>query len=176
MRRPSTRFSDSRERAACRIGASRRTMTGERFPFARRSALPLLFGVVVCAFFHRTLSGQRFFASDFYQTFVPLRTILAEAWSRGFPVWTGRLGNGSPVLANPAYGTLYPPNLLFLGADAPGWMTALTVLHVIGGGWGAWALARRWEMSRAAAWVAAVAFALSGPTLSSISFPNLSWP
>ena len=93
--------------------------------------------MVVCAFFYPTLLGARFYASDFFQTFVPLRTILRDAWAQGFPTWTGRLGNGWPVLANPAYSMLYLPNLLYLGTDAARSMTALTVAHFIGGGWGA---------------------------------------
>jgi hypothetical protein len=136
----------------------------------------LLLGVIVCAFFHRTFIGERFFALDFYQTFVPLRSILAEAWTHGFPLWTDRLGNGSPVFLNPAYGTLYPPNLLYLGTDPARSMTVLTVAHYVFGALGVWWLARRWELSRAASWTASVGFALSGALVSSTAYPNLAWP
>ena len=153
-----------------------RSMTRQRFQIVERLALPALYVLVVCAFFYPTLLGERFYASDFFQTFVPLRTILADAWTRGFPTWTGRLGNGSPVLANPAYAMLYLPNLLYLGTDAARSMTALTLAHFIGGGLGVFSLARRWDMSRAAAWTAAVGFVLSGPVVSSTAYPNLSWP
>ena len=151
-------------------------MAESRPMIAKSLLVPALLGVVLCAFFHRALSGERFYAVDFYQTFVPLRSILAEAWSHGFPTWTGRIGNGSPVLANPAYGVLYLPNLLYLGTDPARWMTLLTVAHFIFGGIGTWMLARRWEMSRAAAWVAAIGFVMGGPAVSSIAYPNLSWP
>jgi hypothetical protein len=70
----------------------------------------------------------------------------------------------------------YLPNLLYLGTDAARSMTALTVAHSIIGGLGAWWLARRWELSRAAAWTAAVGFALSGPAVSSTAYPNICWP
>lgn len=151
-------------------------MTTERSRTATELTVPALLGLVVCAFFHRAMLGERFFAVDFYQTFVPLRSILAEAWAHGIPAWTGRLGNGAPLLANPAYGVFYPPNLLYLGADAARSMTVLTVAHFIVGGVGAWRLARRFELSRAAAWVAAAGFVLSGPAVSSTAYPNLSWP
>ncbi len=142
----------------------------------KRWVLPLLLVTVICAFFHEALLGRRFFAIDFFETFVPLRSILAEAWSHGFPFWTGRLGNGAPVFASPAYGVLYLPNLLYLGTDPSRALTVLTVLHFVAGGLGTWFLARRWEMSRAAAWTAAVAFALGGPAVSSTAYPNLSLP
>ena len=151
-------------------------MTGERWMAAKRLAAPMGLGVAVCSFFHRIFLGNLFFTVDFYQTFVPLRSILVETWSRGFPGWTGRLGNGAPVLPNPAYGVLYLPNLVYLGNDPARSMTALTVAHFVAGGVGAWLLARRWGLSRAASWTAAVGFVLSGPAVSSTAFPNLSWP
>jgi hypothetical protein len=142
----------------------------------KRLVLPGLLLLLIGAFFHRTILGDRFYAVDFYQTFVPLRAILAEAWSSGLPGWTGRLGNGAPVLANPAYGVFYPPNLLYLGRDPAASMTLLTVAHFAFGALGAWLLARRWGLSRASAWITAVAFALGGPAVSSTAYPNLSWP
>jgi hypothetical protein len=151
-------------------------MTRDGRSVAARLAVPLLLVLVVVAFFHRTLLGERFYAVDFYQTFVPLRAILADAWSQGMPFWTGRLGNGAPILANPGYALLYLPNLVYLGTDPARAMTALTVAHFVAGALGAWFLARRWEMSRAASWTAAVAFALSGAAVSSTAYPNLSWP
>lgn len=151
-------------------------MTLEPRTIAKRLVLPGLLALVLCAFFQRTFFGERFYAVDFFQTFVPLRTLLADAWSQGVPLWTGRLGNGSPVLANPGYAALYFPNLLYLGSDHAWSMTVLTVAHFVGGALGAWLLARRWGMSRAASWSAAIGFSLSGPAVSSISFPNLCWP
>ena len=148
----------------------------ERWRTANRLAVPILLALVIGAFFHKTLLGERFYLIDFFQTFVPLRTVLADAWSHGLPFWTGRLGNGAPVLANPAYGVIYLPNLVYLGVDPARSMTALTVAHFIGGGLGAWLLARRWDMSRAASWTAGVTFALGGAAVSSTAYPNLSWP
>jgi len=151
-------------------------MTRERWSIAGRLAVPALLALVICAFFRRTFLGERFYAVDFFQTFVPLRSILADAWSHGFPLWTGRLGNGAPILANPGYALLYLPNLVDLGTDPVRAMTMLTVAHYVGGGLGAWLLARRWGMSRAASWTAAVAFSLSGAAVSSTAYPNLAWP
>src|SRR5262245_12080199 len=141
-----------------------------------RSAIPLLLAAVVAAFFHRAFFGERFFLLDFFQTFVPLRTILAGAWASGLPVWTNALGNGSPVLANPAYGVVYLPNLLYLGDDPALSMTLLTVAHAITGAIGTWRLARRWSMPEPAAWTAAAVFTLCGAAVSASAFPNLSWP
>jgi hypothetical protein len=141
-----------------------------------RSVLPLLVALVVAAFFHKTFLGERLFLLDFFQTFVPLRKILADTWASGFPVWTNALGNGSPVLANPGYGALYPPNLFYLGSDPARSLTLLTVAHAIGGAIGAFRLARRWGMPDAAAWTTAAVFSLCGPAVSATAFPNLSWP
>ncbi len=150
-------------------------MTRERTT-AKRWGMFALLALLIAAFFHRAIAGQRFYAVDFYQTFVPLRAILTEAWKSGLPLWTGRLGNGSPVLANPAYGVLYPPNLLALGAEPSRALTLLTVAHALFGAVGAFALARRWGQSRSAAWVAAVCFSLGGPAVSATAYLNLAWP
>lgn len=143
---------------------------------AKRLVVPCCLALVVTAFFFRIVLGERFYAFDFFQTFVPLRSILAEAWLHGVPMWTSRLGNGSPIFLSPAYGVLYLPNLLYLGTDPSRSMTVLTVVHFIGGAIGAWCLARRYKLSRSGAWTAAVAFALSGPAVSSIAYTNLAWP
>jgi len=60
-------------------------MTRERRILAAPWTVPLLLALVVCAFFDRALLGERLYAVDLYQMFVPLRAILAEAWSHGLP-------------------------------------------------------------------------------------------
>src|SRR5881397_1039303 len=59
--------------------------------------------------FHRALARGTFVYSDFSQMFEPLRALLREGLAAGegtpggSPLWTGRLNNGSPVLANPLH-------------------------------------------------------------------------
>ncbi len=143
-----------------------------RRPAAGGVALLLLYSLF---FFRRVARGECFFAVDFYQTFVPLRAVLAEAWRSGLPLWTGRLGNGGPVLANPLYAALYPPNLAFVLVD-PAWgLTILTVAHVLLGAAGTFALARRWEMSPQASWAAAAVFGFAGVSASATAYTNLCW-
>jgi hypothetical protein len=132
--------------------------------------LLLFFGAI---FFHDLLRGRCFFAVDFFQTFVPLRTILAECFHRGLPLWTGRLGNGAPVLANPVYEALYPPGLLILRADPARGLSLLTAGHILLGAAGALCLSRRLGSSTAGALASGSIYGFSGAAISATAYTNL---
>jgi hypothetical protein len=134
-----------------------------------------MLAVYALAFFHRVVPQGCFVASDFHLTFEPLRAILAEAYGRGLPLWNDRLGNGTPLLANPLYAALYLPNLLFARFPGARTLTMLTVGHLLFGACGTWLLSRRLGSCPSASWTAAVVFGFGGAVVSATSFTNLSW-
>jgi hypothetical protein len=134
-----------------------------------------LLAVYTLVFFYRVLPGGCFVASDFHLTFEPLRAVLSEAFDRGLPLWNDRLGNGTPLLANPMHAALYLPNLLFAPFPGARTLTLLTVGHLLFGSCGAWLLSRRLGSGRSGSWVAAVVFGFGGAAVSATSFTNLSW-
>ena len=136
---------------------------------------PALLILFTALFFHGVLAGGRFYVLDFHQTFQPLRSVLGEALRQGSPLWSSRLGNGVPLLANPLVAALYPPNLLFAVLPSAAALTWLTVLHVLLGSLGLWRLARRWDLGRPGAWTAAVLFGFGGAAASATAFANLCW-
>ncbi len=128
----------------------------------------LLFGLAAGAAFSLVLSGRCFYFGDFQAAFEPLRAIVARAWREGLPLWSPALANGMPLLASPFAGVLYPPNLVLALAPAETGrlLSILVVLHVVFGGWGAARLARRLGQGVAGGTAAALAFSLSGATVS----------
>jgi hypothetical protein len=140
----------------------------------RLLALALL-AVFTLLFFHRALLAGSFYAIDFHLTFQPLRTILAETLRHQLPFWNDRLGNGSPILANPNNAALYVPNLLCMVLAPARALTVLTVLHLLFGAWGAWLLGRRLGQSTTAAWIGAVLFGFNGAAVAATPFINLAW-
>ena len=94
-----------------------------------------------------------------------VRCIASGSW----PVWDPYLSFGRPLLANPATQAAYPWTWLNLVAPPAPVYTAYVVAHLILAGIGAFLLARRWELSRSAAFVGAAIWILSGPLLSMVS-------
>jgi len=145
---------------------------------SRRYAAPLavaLLAVYSGVFFYRVLPSGCFVASDFHLTFEPLHAILAEAFGRGLPLWNDRLGNGTPLLANPINAAVYLPNLLFARFPGARTLTLLTVGHLLFGACGTWLLSRRLGSGPSGSWIAAVVFGFGGAAVSATSFINLSW-
>jgi hypothetical protein len=134
-----------------------------------------LLALFTALFFHAVVAGGRFYVLDFHQTFQPFRTVLGEALGEGWPLWSSRLGNGVPLLANPLHAALYPFNLLFAVLPSPATLTWLTLFHVLLGALGAWRLARSWELGGPGAWTAAIVFAFGGAAVSATAFANLCW-
>lgn len=128
----------------------------------------LLVSLAAVATYGLVFAGRVFYFGDFQAAFEPLRAILGRAWRTGLPLWSGALSNGTPLLASPFVGALYPPNLLFaLDPSRTGrLLSILVVLHVLFGGWGAARLSRRIGHSRVGAAATALAFAFTGATVS----------
>ncbi len=146
-------------------------------PGSRRGRLAgiALFALFAAWYFRDVLGGGLFYLLDFHQTFEPLRTVYSDAVRRGSLLWSPRLGNGAPLLANPLYAALYPPNLLCAVFPTAAALTVLSVLHILWGSAGAWRLARLSGLGAPGAWTAAVVFGFSGASASATAYPNLSW-
>jgi hypothetical protein len=142
-----------------------------------RRPWPELAGVLVAAVvcFHGVLLGQVLYSGDLHQSFGPLHTLLGEGLRRGSLLWTGRLHNGGPILANPVFAALYPPKLLLAWLEPARGQTLLVLLHLLWTALGTWLLARRWGRSRPAAWTAGAAASLNGACLSATRFLGLLW-
>ena len=122
----------------------------------------LALAVVYCPIFF----GRIVFYRDIAHWIFPARVFVRDSLLRGeWPVWNPLQGLGFPVLSNPLYGLLYPPNWLFLlvGRD---WIAAMITwqdfAHLLWGSAGVFWLARRFRATPVSAMVAALAWALSG--------------
>ena len=132
-------------------------------------------GVLVVGCMWGVVRGEVLFAGDLHQTFEPYHSILDDSFRTGSLLWTSRVHNGAPVLANPIHQALYPPNLLFAWLDPGRAQSVLTLLHVLWSALGIALLARRLGRSRAAAVLAGAAGALNGAALSSTRLLSLAW-
>lgn len=95
--------------------------------------------------------------------FVPWRQLAFEMLSEGvLPLWNSSLGMGAPLLANYQLGLLYPPNWLLFVTGAAWGHALLMMLHLILGGWGMIALARKLGLGPLGQTTAGLAFSLSG--------------
>jgi hypothetical protein len=95
----------------------------------------------------------------------------AEAFARciatgSLPLWSAFSGFGRPLLADPGAQVLYPWTWLGLLLPPHDWYDAYAIGHVLLGGAGAFALARRLGSSPAGSLLSGALFLLSGPLLS----------
>ncbi len=142
------------------------TIKGQSLVSWARSILPLVaIGLLVGLFFFRLAFTDLILArGDTFAYFYPYWDVRDAALRVGeLPLWTSDLFMGAPLLANPQLGTLYPPNWLTVGLDAPDSIRVSILIHV---GWaaiGAFFLARRsFNVNRVAALGSGVIFAFGG--------------
>lgn len=134
----------------------------------RHAAALLLLAAAVCACFPAALSpGWVFFSRDIHGYWYPMvSTFVRAVGEGGLPAWDPYEAYGLPLWADPGSQVAYPPtwlNLLLL----PHTVYKLILLgHVLAGGIGTYALARRWRLDALPAAAAGVTFACSGPLLS----------
>jgi hypothetical protein len=125
------------------------------------------------------LAGRVFFLKDAQLWFYPSRLALrARLASLDVPEWLPGLDLGTPFLADPGNGTLYPPNVLLL-APAPYCVGLFLVAHVLLAAFGAERLLRSLGTGRAARVFGALGFALGGylvsMTWSGVYLLSLAW-
>jgi hypothetical protein len=123
--------------------------------------LAILAGLYIQMFFGRIL-----FTRDIAHWILPARWLVYRALRAGeLPLWNPYQGLGFPVFGDPLYGVFYPPNwllLLFPERWLANGLTMLDFLHMVWGGLGAYALARRLRATPTASLVAGLAWSLSG--------------
>lgn len=141
---------------------------GDRPPAARREWLALLpAAAAVALVFRRALLGEVLFRRDINMVWLPqveafVRGVASGAW----PLWDPWRGFGTPLLADPRAGILYPLTWLNLVVPPGPFYTAYVVLHLLFAAWGMQRLALRLGASPLAAGLAATAAVVGGPLLS----------
>jgi hypothetical protein len=81
---------------------------------------------------------------DTFAFFYPLWAARDAALIQGqLPLWTGDVFMGAPILADPQFGTLYPPNWLTITLAPPDAIRVSVLLHLFWALLGAYLLARR---------------------------------
>ena len=93
------------------------------------------------------------------------RAVLAGSW----PVWDNSIAFGQPLWADPSAQVLYPFTWLLLLLPPWAYYTSFVLCHVVFSALGSYALARRFEVSRGGAFVAAALWMTSGPFLSLVN-------
>ena len=98
-----------------------------------------------------------------------------ELWSGTFPLWDPYVGGGQSAVADALHQLFLLPALAvrLIGSDVIGfnlWVATPFPIGALGG----WLFFRRRFAADASA-IGAIAFALSGPIVSTGNFPNLSW-
>ncbi len=96
-------------------------------------------------------------------SYYPRRWLLHEAWrERELPLWNVWSFAGTPLLADPQAGVLYPPNWILAALDPKLAVGFFLFLHVAWGGVGAALLLRRQSVRADVAMLGGCAFVLNG--------------
>src|SRR6478752_6333456 len=125
----------------------------------------LVIGATIGSFFGPAIfSGRPLAFRDSAHFYYPLFQWCRGEWAAGrVPLWNPAENCGSPVLADATSSIFYPGKLLFaLPIDFDWTFNLYIVLHVILAAGGAYALARSWRSSPAAASLAAIAYSCGG--------------
>lgn len=106
--------------------------------------------------------------------YYPWRTFVARELHAGrLPLWNPHQFCGTPLLANGQSAVFYPLNLPFWIVDSAYAFGVSAFLHTLLAAFGTYFLAQRWQMSRAASLLAAIAFAFCGYLAAWILLPTL---
>ena len=132
----------------------------------------LVLAAVVLALFPKVALGlTTFFFHDFGALGYPGAVYFQQSLFRGeLPLWNPYSHCGVPYLAQ--MGSWYPANFICALLPLP-WSANFSVLaHLVLGGWGMYALARRWGVDGFAASFAGFAYAFNGVALSCFQWGN----
>ena len=148
-----------------------------------RRALPFLalFALILLFFWKLASTNLILARGDVLLYFYPYWDYRAEVLRTGHvPLWNPFLFMGAPFLANSQTGVLYPPNWPLIWLSAPAAVKASTLLHLGIAASGALLFARRaLALSRPAAFLSAVVFALGGYFTAQVEhvnqFQGLAW-
>ncbi len=132
----------------------------------RRRAAAVM--VALLAFAHAPLwTGRVVGSRDVEFALAPMRYVVHRALMRtSLPRWNPWIGVGTPVPANPLYGTFYPLNWPGFLTDSAWVASATSFAHGVVGAFGAARLAAAFGVSPWSAIIAGLAWAIAGPTQS----------
>lgn len=140
--------------------------TKPSIPLTSRLALIILVAALVLLFFNKMAFSNLILArGDTFLYFYPYWDAAADALRNGrVPLWNPAIFMGAPLLANSQVGFFYPLNWpVWWLLPTPYAVSASIVLHLMIAGWGAYLAGRRaLSLSRAAAMLTVVLFALGG--------------
>jgi hypothetical protein len=133
--------------------------------FNRRPAILATFAVIIAvaiAHARAVFGGQVYILKDILLYFYPTKALLRQRLLNGdIPHWGPELGLGTPMLADPGFSVLYPPNLA-LAAPFP-WCVGLFLwIHLAIGALGVAAFLRRFDVRWTSATFGGIVFALGG--------------
>jgi hypothetical protein len=146
---------------------------------SRRAWLGLLALVLfVCR--DAVFRGRVFYERDIELAWQPQISVFVRCIGQGaWPIWDPLVAFGQPLLADPSLQLLYPPTWLNLLVMPWTYYTVFVVSHLLFGAIGVHALARIRGIAGGGAFVAAVLWTLSGPTLSLVNlyhhFAGATW-
>ncbi len=152
-----------------------------RNPAIRRRTrnLGLLAALVILAYLPALAglwAGAWPFHDDAITLFNVWRGLGREALRSGvIPLWNPYTFCGMPLAANNQTAYFYPPNLLYWFLPMSPALLFDAILHNIWLAWGAYALGRALKMSRSAAFLTALAFALGGAVSAHIYNGHMTW-
>lgn len=141
----------------------------QREPISDRLALLILVAVPIALFFPALLGGKMLWGADIQTLELVFKTAAMRAQARGeWPLWMPELLGGMPGIAASNLVFLHPLELaLRLLGVAPWRAFGLeSAAEVAFAGLGTWLLLRRFQCSRSAALLGALAFMLSGTQIS----------
>jgi hypothetical protein len=180
--------------------SARRTfLPSHRVLFASPHAIPVLILVALTLLYwsHVLFLGQALLPGEFLRGFPPFGTDPRAPWNilqwdalsqyypwRHFaahqlrdgliPLWNPHQFAGTPFLANGQSAVFYPLNLPFWTLDVAYAFGVSAALHTLLACLGTYALAQRWNLSRAASLLAAVTFGFCGYLSTWVMLPTLS--
>lgn len=138
--------------------------------------VPLLLAGLILIFFNKLAFSNLILArGDTFLYFYPYWQAAADALRAGrIPLWNPDIFMGAPFLANSQVGFFYPPNwLVWLFLPTPYAVSASILVHLaIAAGGTYWAGRRTLNLSRTAALVGAVLFALGGYLTAQVEHVN----
>ncbi len=116
---------------------------------------------------------RTFVGRDTVQFFLPIEKAVHEAWRhRQVPLWMPEVSFGRPIAGNPNAGAFYPVRIAVSPLPFPLSAKLFPVLHIWLAGLGAFSLARFLGTSAWGSTFGAVVYALGGPALSDVDYPN----
>lgn len=118
--------------------------------------------------------SKTFADRDLLTFFLPVEHAVHAAWRQGhLPLWMPDISFGRPLAANPNTAVFYPPQIAMAVLPFSWAFKFYPLFHLWLAGIGMFFLARFFGVSARGSFFSGVIYALGGPALSDIMFPNI---